>query len=160
VQLRYAGIMRRDAIRDAGLRELGAQGRLKAIAIDDHGHPRPFEERKKLFAEYRIELKKQHRKIALECHPDRNVDAPEEERSRKEERFKQVTRAVEFLMTLGPRPPAQPRPRVQSPNPRAPGIIVINLGGQPMSMGNFRWGGTTTSGGTGTGSSNYWPWHG
>ena len=150
VWLGYALIMRRDAIRDAGLRELGAQARLKAIAIDDHGRPRPFGERQKLFAEYKLELKKQHREIALECHPDRNVDVPEDERAQKEQRFKQVTSAVEFLMTLQPRPPAPPRPQ----------IVIINLGGQPMSMGNFRWGGTTTGTSTTTASGNYWPWHG
>lgn len=155
--------MRRDAIRDEGLRELGAQARLKEIAIDDHGHPRPFGERKKLYDDYKIELKKKRKEIALECHPDRNVDATEDERSQKEKRFKRVTRAVDFLMTLSPRPPAQPRPqmRVQSPSPRPPGVIIINLGGQPMSVGNFRWGGSSTTATSTTASSgNYWPWHG
>jgi hypothetical protein len=152
--------MRPDAIRDAGLRELGAHARLRKIAIGDNGQPRPYEERCKLFDAYKAELKKTHRSVALECHPDRNLEASEEDRAKKETRFKRVTSAVDFLMTLAPRPPAQPQPQMHLQHMAPPGarIIIINLGGQPLSMGNFRWPGGTVQNTT-TASSNYWPWH-
>jgi hypothetical protein len=156
--LRYAVVMRRDAIRDAGLRELGAHARLHRIAYDERGAQRPYHDRCKLLDEYKKELKTEHRKMALECHPDRNADTPEDERNRRTERFKRITRAVEFLMGLAPRPsaPPIPRPRVR-PMPAA-AVIIVNLGGQRMHMGDFRWGSTSTS--SSTTSGNYWPWDG
>lgn len=118
--------MRPDAIRDAGLRELGANARLQKMAHDPDGNPRPYDERVKLFDEYKAELKKHHRQVALECHPDRTTELPEEERAAKTARFKRITRAVEFLMTISPRPPQPPRQMMR----------VIVIGGATAAQGS------------------------
>jgi len=156
-------MMRPDAVRDAGLRELRANEKLRKISVDDTGRPRPYETRCRLMDEYKAELKKQHRQIALECHPDRTVDLPAKEREAREERFRCVTQAVEFLMKLKPRPPQQrPIMKVMPLTARAPGVMVINLGGRAMHMGDFRWGSSSAGGyaNTTTTTGDYWPWDG
>jgi hypothetical protein len=100
--------MRLDAITIAGLKELGVNARLRAIDVDVQGRMRPFAERVELFEQYKVELKKMHRTVALECHPDRTFAEPAEVRGQKEERFKRITRAVEHVMKLAPRAPRPP----------------------------------------------------
>lgn len=91
------------------MRELGVNHRLQAIAFLPNGMSRSYEERARLLDEYKGELKKVYRKVALECHPDRTQGLPEEERCKKEERFKRISAAVDFVMSLSPRPPQQSR---------------------------------------------------
>jgi hypothetical protein len=156
--------VRRDAIRDAGLRELGATSRLNKIAFDGNGRPRPYPERCKLTEEYKSELKKHQREVALECHPDRNIGASDDVLKEQGSRFNRVTRAVNFLMTLSPQEPRPPRPVAPRMVPQGmpPGVVmVINLGNRGIGITDLRHGsatatGTTTSGG----NQGYWPWHG
>ncbi|MBW2691003.1 MAG: DnaJ domain-containing protein [Deltaproteobacteria bacterium] len=95
--------------------------RLRAVDVDATGKLRPYAERIRRFDAYKVELKKTHRAIALECHPDRTRDEPEPERAEKEARFKRVTRAVEHVMKLVPRPPQRQTPPLQ----RMQGEVVI-----------------------------------
>lgn len=150
--------MKRDAIRDEGLRELGVFGRLRKITVDHHGRARPYEERCRLFEEYKAELKKKHREISLECHPDRNLEASEEERERLGAKFNRLTRAINYILNdVKPKPPRRPAPqpvRKVAFASRAPSGIVVNMNGQPISINDLRFGtGTTASTGGGI-----WPW--
>lgn len=113
--------------------------------------------------EYKAELKSEHRKIALECHPDRNMDASDDERKAKETKFKQVTAAVNFLMGIEP---SHPRPVQRQPTmrpiPRRQGfVMVVNMGQGGMGIHDMRFGSTSTNTTTTSASSpGYWPWHG
>jgi hypothetical protein len=161
--LRYRIPVKRDAIRDAGLKELGAHARLKAIAFEKNGRARAYPERCRLLTEYKAELKSEHRKIALECHPDRNMDASDDDRKVKEDRFKRITRAVNFLMGIESSHP-RPAPRVPTmrPMPQRQGfVMVVNMGQGGMGLHDMRFGSTSANATTpSTGSQNYWPWHG
>ena len=153
--------MRPDAIRDEGLRELGAKTRLRRVAFDKEGRGRTYLVRCRLLAAYKVELKKTHRAIALECHPDRTVDDPESERTKKEDRFKRITRAVEYVMGLSACPP-KARPPVarmpsRMPNVRAARVIVVNLGGRSMGIDDLRYG---TAPRTNSTTADDWPWQG
>jgi len=155
--------VKRDVIRDAGLKELGAHARLKDIAFEKDGRPRAYPERCRLLKEYKVGLKKLHREMALECHPDRNMDASDDARKVKEERFKRITRAVNFLMGIEsshPRPPR--RPPTMRPMPIRQGfVMVVNMGQGGMGLHDLRFGSTNPNAtATSTGSPNYWPWHG
>ena len=158
--------MKRDAIRDAGLRELGAYDRLREISQDAQGRPHPFEERCRRFEEYKVELKKVHRKVSLECHPDRNMDASEEERKRKSERFNRVTRAVNFLLNeLKPKPPQARRPMPmgifsggQVVSRGQGGVVIVNLGGQRITINDMRFSGGVSNSTTTSSTGGYWPW--
>ena len=111
--------------------------------------------------EYKVELKKLHREIALECHPDRNMEASDEDRQAKAERFNRTTRAVNFLMGMKPAPP-QParRPVPNQPFPVRGGFaVIINLGNRGMGINDLRYGAGTSTNATST-SGNHWPWHG
>ena len=155
----YAGIVKPDSIRDAGLRELGAEDRLNQITYDEVGDRRSYEDRVRLFDEYKVELKKEHRAMALECHPDRTGDRPEAERTEKEERFKRVTRAFEWLMKISIRESVPPQPRL---TPRWKVTIVQFVPIMVVDMGTnerFRppWREETTA--NSSTCSTYWPWN-
>jgi len=157
--------VKRDAIRDEGLRELGANARLKKIAFDDRGHPRSYPERCKLMEKFKSDLKSEYREIALECHPDRNMDASEDVRRERGERFKRITRAVDFLMTIQPTPPRPPvrrmmPPPMAQPNARGGFVMVMNMGQGGIGIHDMRFGSSGTTTGAGFVDPNYWPWHG
>lgn len=133
--------MRPDRIRDQGLAELGVQGRLQQISHNPYGGLRPYEERIKLLDDYKAELKKLRTKTALECHPDRTADLPEDEQKEKSERMVRINRAVDYVMSLKPRPPAPPM---------QPFRVVI------VSTGNGFGGSATTTSTNVTGASYSW----
>ena len=111
--------------------------------------------------EYKSSLKKTHREMALECHPDRNMEASSDDRKAKEERFKRITSAFNFLMRLKPAPP-QPvsRPIPNQPFPVRSGFaVIINLGNRGMGINDLRYGTGTTTNQTTT-AGGHWPWHG
>jgi hypothetical protein len=162
--LRYRIFVKRDSARDEGLKELGANARLKKIAFNGRGQKRSYPERCRLMKEYKLELKTEYRKIALECHPDRNMDASEDVRQTREAYFKRVSRAVDFLMTVEP---AKPRaPRMRRPMPMNQGfVMVVNMGQQNLGLNDLRFGtggksASTTATGGGFTDPNFWPWHG
>lgn len=97
--------MRPDAIRDAGLRELGVHARLRRVAFHNSGQPRTHAERQRLLVDYKAELKKDKKRLALELHPDVNRDLPAPEQAARTEKFKMVTRAIDFVLELDVRPP-------------------------------------------------------
>jgi hypothetical protein len=101
--------MRPDANRDEGLRELGVHERLKKIGYMADGRPRGIKERTQLFESYKVELKKRKKTLALELHPDVNLEEPEEVRVARTEKLKRVLSAIEFVMALQVRPPPRPR---------------------------------------------------
>lgn len=123
--------MRPDRIRDQGLAELGVQERLRRISYNPYGAVRPFEEREELLAEYKAELKKLRNRTALECHPDRTADLPEEEQKKRAERMVRINRVVDYVGTLRSRPPAPPMQPMR--------VVVVQTNG-PVS-----WGSSTTS---------------
>lgn len=126
--------MRLDPTIIAGLRELGVNDRLRAIDTDPSGMMRSYEERVRLFEDYKAELKKTHRAVALECHPDRTHDDPADVRARKEDRFKRITRAVDYVLQLRPRPAV-----------RQPQRLVIVVGSPFVTTTTSGTGSTTTS---------------
>lgn len=148
----YCSPMGRDSIRDKGLRDLGATERLRRIAYDANGVANPYPVRCKLLIEYKAELKKHHRKVSLECHPDRTLSDPDETRKEKEARFNEVTRAVNFLMGIAAQRPKPPP--VQQPVPQV--VIVMNVGGQSFGINDLRHGTQTSQTRVDPG---YWPWH-
>lgn len=107
--------MRLDSTITAGLRELGVNDRLRAIDRGPAGGIRSYKERVRLFDEYKAELKKTHRAVALECHPDRTRNDPDDVRARKEDRFKRITRAVEYVMQL----------RLRHVQPHHQGMVIV-----------------------------------
>jgi hypothetical protein len=138
--------MRPDAIRDEGLRELGVHERLKKVAYFDGGQPRPYPERVKLLDEYKKELKRDKKKLARELHPDANADLPAEEREQRTERFKRVTRAIDFVLDLAVAPPRQPRPMPQI-------MIVV---GMPFGGMSFATNGTGYTSTSTSATGNFW----
>ena len=145
--------MRPDPVRDAGLRELRVNERLLAIDTGPSGQLRSYEDRVRMFDAYKAELKKQKRAVALECHPDRTAADPEETRERKTERFKRVTRAVDYVMQLQPRRARQSAPVPPLGRARGQGVVIIMGGGPfaytPTSGGPMSSTNTTTVTGTG-----------
>ena len=103
--------MRPNPAREAGLLALRAQERRRRIAYATDGVARPFEERARLMAEYKVELKKEYRRRARELHPDMNQGLPEAEARAKGHELAALTEAVDFLMRLEPRPPTPARAR-------------------------------------------------
>lgn len=97
--------MRPDPDRDRGLAELGANARLHEVIYRPEGGRWSHEESVARLNAYKAELKKRKADVALECHPDRTGDLPEEERELRRRRFVCISRAVDFVLDLKIAPP-------------------------------------------------------
>lgn len=129
--------MRPDAPRDAGLRRLGAERRLKEIAYDEFGQPRPFEERVRRLEAYKAELKLEVRQLARTMHPDLTHDLSDAERAGKAGELAEINAARAFIDKLSVRPPQVLRPS---------GVVVCIYAGSGVSFSGtgsptttFRW---------------------
>lgn len=135
--------MRIDPIMEAGLQYLRVREGLRTVTHQDDGSPRPYEERRRRLMEFKQSLKKRFREQALDLHPDANAGLPPEEKAKKEETFKAISRAMELVEKIEVRPPQPPMQPFRV-------VIIPTTGfGSPTtntsSTTTFAWGWTSAS---------------
>jgi DnaJ domain len=115
-----------DAVLARGLKELGIYEALEKLPLDPHGRTLPYAERCQRWEEFKQKTKKRYRKLARELHPDANQELPESERKAKEERLQSLSRAVEAMESIAPRPE---QPTAVPAFAHSGGMVVIVVGG-------------------------------
>lgn len=83
-----------------------------------------------MLEDYKIEIKATYRRMSRELHPDMNIGIPAAERKDREDRFKAISAAYEFLSTLSVRDEPAPRGRFHHPQGMRICVVVPNM--EPM----------------------------
>jgi hypothetical protein len=134
-----------DEVLARGLRELGIYEALERLPLDPHGRTLPYAERCQRWEEFKQKTKKRYRKLARELHPDANQELPESERKAKEARLQSLSRAMEAMDSIAPRPD-QPT--------ATPGFVPGGHGGIVIVFGGIN---VSTTYSTNTTTSGNWP---